>query len=128
MAYDEVAAYAGKGLVPFPVPEGAKPTRALLPYYPQLSLEERNRRWRELRKRMIFAGIDALLFLGNDLRWDMGMANLRYVLQIGSKMGAWALFPIEGDPVVWHSVPHNARHRTRRLQFIYCANIDHSPR
>lgn len=109
MAYDEVAAYAGKGIVPFPVPEGAKPTRALLPYYPQLSIAERDRRWRELRKRMMFAGIDALLFLGNDLRWDMGMANLRYILQIGSKMGAWALFPIEGEPVVWHSVPHIAR-------------------
>lgn len=109
LRFDPAVGYAAKCDRPFPVPEGAKATRELLKYFPQLSIAERDRRWREIRKRMFFANLDVLLFLGNDLRWDMGMANLRYVLQIGSKMGAWAIFPTEGDPVVWHSVPHISR-------------------
>lgn len=109
MTFDPGPGYEAKCDRPFPVPGGAKATRELLQYFPQLSIAERDRRWRGIRKRMLLAQIDVLLFLGNDLRWDMGMANLRYVLQIGSKMGAWAIFPITGDPAAWHAVPHVSR-------------------
>jgi Xaa-Pro aminopeptidase len=58
---------------------------------------------------MLFANIDALLFIGNDIFWDCGMANMRYIFQVGSKMGAWALFPMEGKPALWHGIPHMSR-------------------
>jgi len=107
--FDPEPGYALGGKAPFPVPPGAKPTREFLRYVPQLSIAERNRRWRELRRRMLFANLDALLFIGNDIFWDCGMANMRYIFQVGSKMGAWALFPMEEDPTVWHAIPHMSR-------------------
>ena len=92
-----------------PLPKGARATRALLPYVPQLSLAERDRRWDRIRKKMVMAGLDALVFLGNDIYWGMGMANLRYVLQVDSQIGADAIFPLVGEPVVWNAVPHMNR-------------------
>ena len=94
---------------PSPLPEGAKPTKDLLKYLPQLSLKERDRRWDGIRKKMLLANIDVLLFLGNDAFFDMGMVNLRYVMQVGSKLGAHALFFIDRDPILWHSRPHTNR-------------------
>ena len=94
---------------PFRLPEGAKPTRELLKYVPQLSLAERDRRWDGIRKKMKLANIDALLILANDAFWDMGLINLRYITQIGSKMGAHALFFIDRDPIIWTSLPHMNR-------------------
>src|SRR5205085_6023077 len=81
----------------------------LLKYMPQMSLKERDRRWDKARKKMLMAGIDALVFLGNDIYWGMGMANLRYMLQVDSQIGAYAIFPMVGDPVVWNSVAHMNR-------------------
>jgi Xaa-Pro aminopeptidase len=92
-----------------PFPADARATRELLKYIPQFSLAERDRRWDRLRKKMITAGLDALVFLGNDIYWGMGMANLRYVLQVDSQIGADAVFPLVGDPVVWNAVPHMNR-------------------
>ena len=99
---------------PFPptaagLPAGAKPTRELLPYTPRLSLAERDRRWDRLRKKMIMAGLDALVFLGNDIFWGMGMANLRYALHVDSQVGADGLFCLDGAPVVWNAPPHMNR-------------------
>jgi Xaa-Pro aminopeptidase len=99
---------------PFPptatgLPAGAKPTRELLPYVPRLSLAERDRRWDRLRKKMIMAGLDALVFLGNDIFWGMGMANLRYALHVDSQVGADGLFCLDGAPVVWNAPPHMNR-------------------
>lgn len=94
---------------PSPLPEGAKPTKELLRYLPQLSLKERDRRWDGIRKKMLLANIDALLFLGNDAFFDMGLVNLRYVTQIGPKTGAQALFFVDRDPIIWHSRPHTNR-------------------
>lgn len=92
-----------------PMPAGARATRELLKYVPQMSLEERNRRWDRCRKQMLMAGIDVLVFLGNDLFWGAGMANVRYMFQVDSVSGAQAIFPIEGEPVVWNGIPHNQR-------------------
>jgi Xaa-Pro aminopeptidase len=92
-----------------PIPSDARATRALLDYIPQVSIAERDRRWDRARKRMLMFGYDALLFLGNDIYWGMGMANLRYMLQVDAQLGAYALFPMNGDPVVWHGVVHMNR-------------------
>src|SRR3974390_338434 len=94
---------------PHQLPAGAKPTRELLKHVPQLSLAERNRRWDGIRKKMMLANIDVLLILANDAFWDMGLINLRYITQIGSKMGAHALFFIDRDPIIWNSLPHMNR-------------------
>jgi Xaa-Pro aminopeptidase len=92
-----------------PFPNTARATRELLKYVPQMSLKERDRRWDTLRKKMLMAGIDALVLLGNDIYWGMGMANLRYLLQVDAQIGAYAIFPLTGEPVVWHSVVHMNR-------------------
>ena len=94
---------------PHQLPAGAKATRELLKYVPQLSLAERNRRWDGIRKKMMLANIDMLLILANDAFWDMGLINLRYITQIGSKMGAHALFFVDRDPIIWNSLPHMNR-------------------
>src|SRR5262249_7767477 len=95
-----------------PIASDARATRELLKYVPQLSIAERDRRWERLRKKMIMAGLDALVFLGNDIFWGMGMANMRYVFQVDSQIGADALFPLVGEPAVWNCVPHMNRPRS----------------
>jgi Xaa-Pro aminopeptidase len=92
-----------------PFPNSAHATRELRKYVPQVSLKERDRRWDKTRKRMLMAGIDALVFLGNDIYWGMGMSNLRYIFQVDAQLGAYALFPLQGEPVVWHAVVHMNR-------------------
>jgi len=101
-------------LAPFPptnkpLPEGARATRVPAKYVPQLSHKERDRRWDRARKKMLMLGVDALLLLGNDIYWGMGMANLRYLLQIDTQMGAEALFPLSGAPVAWTQMWHMNR-------------------
>lgn len=91
-----------------PLPEGAT-AAPLFDYMPQMPLEERDHRWDRIRKRMLMAGVDALVFMGNDIYWGMGMANMRYVLQVDSQIGADALFPLNGEPVVWNAVAHMNR-------------------
>jgi Xaa-Pro aminopeptidase len=92
-----------------PLPDGARATKELLAYLPRLSLAERDRRWDGLRKKMLMADIDALVFLGNDIFWGMGMANLRYALQVDSQTGADGLFCLDRDPVVWNGPAHMNR-------------------
>src|SRR5215212_8562152 len=92
-----------------PLPEGARATRVPSKYIPQLSLKERDRRWDRARKAMLMAGLDAFVFLGNDIYWGMGMANMRYMFQVDAHLGADGLFPLEGEPVVWTGVPHMNR-------------------
>ena len=87
----------------------ARATRELLKYIPQLPLEERDRRWDRLRKKMVMADVEALVFLGNDIYWGMGMSNIRYVFQVGSNIGADGLFCLDGEPVVWNTLPHMNR-------------------
>ena len=82
------------------------PSRTNFDYVPHLSLQERNRRWEELRRRMILRGIDCLIFYGNDVSWGRGMANFRYITHCASAFGGWAVFPLEGEPVVFTGAPH----------------------
>jgi Xaa-Pro aminopeptidase len=97
---------------PFPphaIPRGAQPTKVPMEFMPQLPLTERDRRWDGLRKRMLMANVDVLLFLGNDIYWDMGNANIRYVANAAFKMGTYLSFFIDADPVVWSFVAHMNR-------------------
>jgi len=55
---------------------------------------------------MAFRGIDCLVFYGNDAAFGRGMVNFRYITHIASTMGGWAIFPLEGDPVVYCGSPH----------------------
>jgi Xaa-Pro aminopeptidase len=92
-----------------PLPADAVPTKALLDYVPRMSLKERDRRWDQVRKQMRMANLDALVFLGNDIYWAMGMANLRYMFQVDSQIGGDALFVLDGPPIVWTGVQHMNR-------------------
>jgi len=108
-------------LPPFPphaIPRGAKPHQHSGDDFPRLSLTERDRRWDGLRKRMLMRGVDVLIFLGNDIYWDMGLANLRYVTSIGAKMGSHALFFMDQEPVLYNAVAHMSRpfHQQASLQ------------
>jgi Xaa-Pro aminopeptidase len=97
---------------PFPphaIPRGALPTKVPMEFMPQLPLMERDRRWDGLRKRLLMANVDVLLFLGNDIYWDMGNANIRYVANAAFKMSTYLSFFIDAEPVVWNFVAHMNR-------------------
>jgi Xaa-Pro aminopeptidase len=91
---------------PHPVPRGAKPSKVPGDHHPHLSLAERDRRWDALRKDMLMANLDVLVLLGNDIYWDMGIANIRYLTGVGAKMGSNALFFIDDEPVLYNAVAH----------------------
>jgi len=76
-------------------------------YLPQFSLQERNRRWAVIWEEMRLNEIDCLLMKGTDVFFGYGDSNIRYLTQIGAqRMGAIAIFPEEGIPIVFASPPH----------------------
>jgi Xaa-Pro aminopeptidase len=78
-------------------------------HLPRLSVAERDRRWSLVRERMAEESLECLILVGSDVFYDMGMANVRFLTQIGDKSGAFAVFPAEGEPVVWVGLPHTHR-------------------
>ncbi len=69
---------------------------------PRLSLNERDRRWSNIRQEMALKDLDCLLvFGGGDVT---SAANMRYVTHVGSP--GIAIFPCHGDPVVFGGLPH----------------------
>lgn len=78
----------------------------LKPYVPQLSIQERNRRWDATRKSMAKRGVDCLIVWGNTISQGLAMANVRYLTQIGSWHGGVVLFPCEGEVVLFNAPPH----------------------
>lgn len=78
----------------------------LKPYIPQLSLAERDRRWRATRQRMEADEIDCLIVWGNTISQGLGMTNVRYLTQVGSWHGGIALFPLEGEVTLFSAPPH----------------------
>jgi Xaa-Pro aminopeptidase len=97
---------------PFPrhsLPEGAYPSRVPGNYSPQMPLEERDRRRDLIRKKMLMAGVDVLIFFGNDIYWDMGLANLRYLFGTASKIGSTGLFFLDEPPILYTAVAHMSR-------------------
>ncbi|HXK26966.1 MAG TPA: Xaa-Pro peptidase family protein [Candidatus Binatia bacterium] len=84
----------------------------LKPYVPQLSLGERDRRWRAAGERMAAKAIDCLIVWGNTISQGLGMTNVRYLTQVGSWHGGVALFPHHGEVTLFSaprhmSVPYN---------------------
>jgi Xaa-Pro aminopeptidase len=72
---------------------------------PMPSLEERDRRWAALREKMFFQGIECLVLTGTG-GLSGSMANVRYVTGIAPLVGANAIFPLEGEPVVFYGNRH----------------------
>src|SRR3989304_10431684 len=50
---------------------------------PQLSLQERERRWNSVRQKMAQRGLDCLIVHGDSGKYDSMMANIRYLTHIG---------------------------------------------
>ncbi len=78
----------------------------LKPYVPQLSIKERERRWRSTRECMARKEIDCLIVWGNTISQGLGMTNVRYLTQVGSWHGGIALFPYEGEVTLFSAPPH----------------------
>ena len=92
----------------------AQVSRSRMEYLPHLSRRERDRRWAGLREGMRAARLDAVLVHGSDVFMGYGMANFRYLTQIGGHHGGFALFGHDGPPVIFHPPPpphppHNPR-------------------
>jgi Xaa-Pro aminopeptidase len=73
---------------------------------PILSIQERDRRWAALREKMYLHALEGLVLFGSDFNSSMGMANVRYLTQIGVILGAYAIFPLVGEPIVFYGAPH----------------------
>ncbi|MEM4153977.1 MAG: aminopeptidase P family N-terminal domain-containing protein [Candidatus Caldarchaeum sp.] len=85
-----------------------KVSKELMNYYPVVPLEERDRRWSRVRRRMSEQGIDCLVVWSSDRGYGTSHANMRYLLGIApeSIAGGIGLFPIEGDPVAFVDYPN----------------------
>jgi len=65
---------------------------------PQLSLEERDRRYKKVRTEMARRGIDCLLLPANTGRWEQLQADSRYLSSIGGfATEVFTVFPLEGE-------------------------------
>ncbi len=65
---------------------------------PQLSIQERDRRYRNARAEMVRRGIDCLLLPANSGRWEQLQADSRYFTSIGGfATEVFTVFPVEGD-------------------------------
>jgi Xaa-Pro dipeptidase len=65
---------------------------------PQLSVEERDRRYRNVRHEMARRGIDCLLLPANSGRWEQLQADSRYLSSIGGfATEVFTVFPFEGE-------------------------------
>jgi Xaa-Pro aminopeptidase len=65
---------------------------------PQLSLEERDRRYKIVRAEMIQRGIDCLLLPANTGRWEQLQGDSRYLTTIGGfATEVFTVFPREGE-------------------------------
>ena len=85
----------------------AKVSDRPITYLPGLSRAERDRRWRRIREEMAARGLDALIVVGNDAFFNMGMANFRYLTHIGAPHGSCAcVFPLDRAPLVYQAPPH----------------------
>lgn len=69
---------------------------------PELSLQERARRWEALRAAMAQRNLDCLVVMGDSGKWDSRIANVRYITHLGgSGEDAAAIFPLEGEPTAF---------------------------
>lgn len=73
---------------------------------PQLSITERDRRWKAVRNWMAKENIDCILVIGNDLTFGLGMGNFRYLSACAPRHGGILLFPLNDSPVIF-SYPYH---------------------
>jgi Xaa-Pro aminopeptidase len=74
----------------------------LMDYRPQLSLAERDRRYRAVRARLAERGLDVLLAPANTGRWEQQQADARYLSQIGGNATEpFVVLPREGEPTAF---------------------------
>ena len=65
---------------------------------PQLSLQERDRRYQMVRAEMAKRGIDVLILPANTGRWEQLQGDSRYLTSIGGfATEVFAVFPREGE-------------------------------
>jgi hypothetical protein len=69
---------------------------------PQLSLEERDRRWHAVRERMAEQSIDALVIVKSGLRGE----HVRYLTQLLLHNSGAVIFPLKGEPTVFTDALH----------------------
>jgi Xaa-Pro aminopeptidase len=55
---------------------------------------------------MFLRRLDCLVVVGTDLASSTGVANVRYLTQIGPTLDAYVIFPLVGDPIVYYAAPH----------------------
>jgi Xaa-Pro aminopeptidase len=71
-----------------------------MPKIPTLSLNERDRRWSEVRKAMRQQSITCLLGFPNVGEWDHFQANVRYLTQVGGfGLESGVVFPLDGEVI-----------------------------
>ena len=71
---------------------------------PQLSLQERDRRWNAIRAAMKAQKLDCLIVWGANSNQDSKIANVRYLTQVGGNgEQAWVIFPLTGEPTCFTS-------------------------
>lgn len=63
---------------------------------PQLSLKERDRRWKAIREAMKTRGLDCLVVTAKADFWGSGAGNVRYICNYGED--SYCVFPLEGEP------------------------------
>jgi len=69
---------------------------------PQLSLEERDSRYKKVREEMAHRGIDVLLLPANSGRWEQLQADSRYLSSIGGfATEIFTVFPREAEPTAY---------------------------
>lgn len=76
---------------------------------PQLSVAERDRRWKLIRQEMSGRNLDCLIIYGHSGRWGTDMANVRYVSQVGHQaQEAILVFPLDREPIcnLWGKSTH----------------------
>ena len=64
-------------------------------HLPQLSLDERDRRWDLVKKKMKAENLDCLLIFGDEF--------IRYLTHVPTNT-LCALFPLEGEPIVYYNM------------------------
>jgi Xaa-Pro aminopeptidase len=64
-----------------------------------LTLEERDRRWKNVREAMGRRGLDCLIVWGSQGSWGGFAANLRYLSNLMEQ--GYLVFPVEGEPTIF---------------------------
>lgn len=79
----------------------------LYKHIPQLSLQERDRRWQRVREEMRSWNLDCLLVWGSDAQFSLCEVNFRYLTAIPSQGRSLVVFPKTGGPIAFVGTGHD---------------------